>query len=190
MTGPFEGLPLHSFRCIMADPPWSFKTFSKKGLGKSAQSHYECMTLADIEALPVADLAHPEGCTLALWATFPMLPQALGVMSAWGFRYKSGEPWAKRSRGGKAWAFGTGYWFRNASELLLIGTRGKARPMVRNVRGLIVAPLREHSRKPVEARAQVEALTLGPRLELFARESAGDWASWGNQVDRFPRVEP
>ena len=183
-SGPFAGLNRHGYGVIMADPPWNFTTRSPKGHGKSPQRHYNCMPLADIMALPVADLAAPD-CACFMWATAPMLPHAVQTLSAWGFTFKSAGAWAKQSSTGQAWAFGTGYVFRNACEFFLLGTRGAPKAQSRSVRNLVVAPVREHSRKPDQARADLEALYPGPYLELFARTTMKGWRSWGNDTKRF-----
>ncbi len=181
---PFAGLVPASYGVIMADPPWAFRLFSDKGDRKSPQAHYRCMGLDAIKALPVRDLAAPD-CALLLWATWAMLPDAMATLAAWGFAYKTGEPWAKQSSTGRGWAFGTGYIFRNASEPLLVGTRGRPPVLSRGVRGLIVAPVREHSRKPDEVYTQAERLYPGPRVELFARQRRPGWDCWGNETDKF-----
>lgn len=176
ITGPFD--------LIMADPPWSFATYSKKGItAKGAGGQYATMGLDAIKALPVADLAAPD-CLLWLWATNPMLPQAIGVLEAWGFTFKTAGHWAKRTRHGKL-AFGTGYLLRCAGEPFLIGTRG-APKTARNVRSVIEGPVRQHSRKPEEAFAAAEQLIPGAhRLELFSRQTRPGWAVWGDQVTHF-----
>ena len=116
-----------------------------------------------------------------------MLPQAIGVMEAWGFAYKSAGAWAKQSSTGKAWQFGTGYCFRSAAEFYLLGTLGKPRQKARNVRNLIVAPVREHSRKPEQIYRDIEAMFDGPYLDLFARQSTPrqNWTYWGNETEKF-----
>ena len=185
MTWEFGSLPRGSFRVILCDPPWRFSLYSAKGERKSPQAHYDCMPLAEIQALPVLDLAHPEGCALVMWATAPMLTQAIQTMAAWGFTYKTMGVWGKQSSTGNALAFGAGYIFRSAAEPYLVGSRGKPRQLVRNVRNLIMAPVREHSRKPDEMRANIEKLWHGPYLELFAREAAPGWDRWGREMDKF-----
>ncbi|MDE1901480.1 MAG: DNA methyltransferase [Alphaproteobacteria bacterium] len=181
---PFSALkPLH-YGAILADPPWRFDVRSQKGEGKSPQRHYGCMTLSDIMALPVSQLARGD-CALIMWATAPMLPQAVDTMRAWGFAFKSAGAWAKQSKTGRAWAFGTGYCYRSAAEFFLLGTIGRPQQKARNVRNLIAAPIREHSRKPDQMRRDVEALFDGPYLELFAREAARGWDAWGNETEKF-----
>jgi N6-adenosine-specific RNA methylase IME4 len=185
---PFAGLPPGAFKVIIADPPWRFRTYSDQGLQKSPQTHYDCMDLDTIKALPVGALAHPDGCALALWATAPMLPQALEVMAAWGFTYKTGGAWAKQSRTGEKWAFGTGHILRSATEFWMIGTIGRPPVLVHNVRNLIVAPVREHSRKPDDLHVAMPRLFGGPCAELFARETRPGWAAWGNEATHFDAI--
>lgn len=170
---------------ILADPPWSFSLWSAKGAAKSAQAHYACLSADQISALPVRDMAAPD-CLLFLWATWPMLPVAMRAMEAWGFAYKTGGAWAKQSRSGRKWAFGTGYLFRGASEPFLIGTVGRPKQAVRDVRNLIVAPVREHSRKPDDAHRILERMFPDvPKAELFARQRREGWDVFGNEVDKF-----
>lgn len=182
---PFVLLTPGAYRVILCDPPWTFKTYSDKGLGKSPQAHYDCMDIEDIKALPVRSLAHPDGAVCVLWATAPMLPEAIATLAAWGFAYKSAGAWAKQSSTGRKWAFGPGYHFRSAAEFFLLGSIGKVEQKVKNVRNLIVAPVREHSRKPDRMYEMCEALWPGPRVELFARSQREGWGSWGDQVPTF-----
>lgn len=181
----FNRLTLGKYRLILADPPWTFRTFSEAGQEKSPQAHYGCMDERAIHALPVAPLAHPDGCILVLWGTAPMIEQAHRTMAAWGFTYKTMGAWAKLSKTGNKWAFGTGFLLRSAAEFWLIGTRGKPPRGALNVRNLIAAPVREHSRKPEEMREVCEQLSSGPYAELFARERAPGWDSWGNEIGKF-----
>jgi N6-adenosine-specific RNA methylase IME4 len=181
--------PYGGFRAIYADPPWSFTNYSPKGHAKGPHAQYRCADLADLKALPVEPLA-AQDAALFMWATFPMLPEALELIRAWGFAYKTGGPWAKRSSTGNKWAFGTGYIFRSAAELLLVGTRGKPTWLSKSERNLWVAPIREHSRKPDCVREMIERLAPGPRLELFARESVPGWVGWGDEVGKFGEAGP
>jgi N6-adenosine-specific RNA methylase IME4 len=171
---------------ILADPPWTFATYSRKGKGRSAEAHYDCMSLADIKALPVADWAAPD-CALFLWATDPSLPQALEVIEAWGFAYKTvAFTWAKTTKDGAGFPIGCGYWTRANPEQCLLATRGRPQRLSRAVPQLILAPRREHSRKPDEAYERIEALVPGPYLELFARAPRAGWYSWGYEVATGP----
>lgn len=184
MTWPFEPLRPLSFDLIMADPAWNFALRSAKGEAKSAQARYRCMPLAEIEALPVGNLARGDAI-LWLWATNPMLPQALRVIDAWGFRFVTAGAWVKTTASGKL-AFGTGYVLRSASEPFLIGKLG--RPVTgRAVRSAILAIAREHSRKPDDAYAAAEALAPGAlnRADLFSRETRPGWQAWGDETGKF-----
>jgi N6-adenosine-specific RNA methylase IME4 len=190
---PFKGLPRNSFAVIAADPPWHFKTWSETNQDRAISRHYDLMTLDDIGRLPVADLAAPD-CVLLLWCVNPMLPQAIATMESWGFQYKSvGFCWAKTTRR-TAWSWapnyhmGLGYWTRANIELCLLGVRGKPKRVDRGVRQLIVAPLREHSRKPEEFYESTERLAAGPYLELFSRTERAGWSTWGNEAGKFNEV--
>jgi N6-adenosine-specific RNA methylase IME4 len=185
---PFTGLRPGAYGTILADPPWRFKLRSEKNLTKSPQGQYACMDLPAIAALPVTALCQPNAC-LVMWATAPMLPQAFTLMTAWGFTYKSAGAWAKQSSTGKSWAFGTGYCYRSATEFFLLGTRGKPKLRSRSIRNLIVAPVREHSRKPDQMHADVEALCPGPYAELFARQTRPGWDCWGNETEKFRELD-
>jgi N6-adenosine-specific RNA methylase IME4 len=146
------------------------------------------MSLADIKALPVGELAARD-CALLLWATDPMLTQALDVMAAWGFRYKTvGFYWTKTNKDGSPFT-GCGYWTRANPEQCLLGTRGNPKRQAKDVRRWIVAPRREHSRKPDEVYTRVERLLPGPYCDLFSRERRAGWDSFGNQVDKFTAQE-
>lgn len=189
-------LPPGPFDLIMADPPWHFDVRSAKGDAKSPQAKYSTLSLADISDLPVARVAATD-CLLWLWACNPLLPQALGVLQAWGFTFKTAGTWLKRGSGGGV-AFGTGYILRSANEPFLIGTRGSPR-CTRATRGAVVTGptlartgftieglRREHSRKPDEGYAAAEALMPGARrLDLFSRETRPGWTGWGLEAGKF-----
>jgi len=181
--------PPGGFNLIMADPPWRFKVYSKEtGLKKSPQNHYDCMTLDDIAVMPVETLA-ADDCVLWLWATNPMLPQAIDVLQRWGFEFKTAGTWSKRNPATNKPAFGTGYILRCASEPFLIGTRGNPKTS-RTVRTLIEGKRREHSRKPDEAfDAAVQLMPEARRLELFSRQSRPGWATWGHEAAKFDEVD-
>ncbi|RDE04660.1 MT-A70 family methyltransferase [Sphingomonas aracearum] len=181
---PFEGLRPHHYGLILADPPWRFFNHSAKGEAKNPVAHYGCMTIEQLAQLPVARLAAPD-CALVMWATAPLLDRAIELLKAWGFTFKSAGAWAKQSKTGEKWTFGTGYVFRSAAEFYLVGTIGKPRVLSRSIRNLIAAPVREHSRKPDQLHADLEQLYAGPRAELFARQRRAGWDVWGNQIDKF-----
>lgn len=185
---PFGEMRPLSFDFIMADPPWSFDNFSEKGEAKNAKAQYDCMDLASIKALPVGDLAARD-CVLWLWATNPMLPEAIETLRAWGFTFKTAGHWSKRTLHGKQ-AFGTGYILRCAGEPFLIGTMGKP-VCARTVRSVIEGPVREHSRKPDEAYEAAERLCpqVMRRADLFSRQTRAGWTSWGNEVEKFETAD-
>lgn len=185
---PFGDLPLMHYRCVLADPPWSFSAGGDRG----AREHYDTMSAAEVAALPVGNLCAGD-CALFLWVTNPLLPRGLDVMAAWGFEFKTvAFTWAKTRRkhdtaeiGPADWHMGMGFWTRANTEVCLLGTRGKPQRIDAGVRQLVVAPLREHSRKPPQVHEGIERLVAGPRLELFAREKRQNWAAWGLEVDKF-----
>ena len=179
----FTDIPLGRYSAIMADPPWRFATFSEKGRGKSAERHYQTMTLDAVKHLGVERIAAAD-CMLWLWATAPMLPQALEVVAAWGFTYKTSGVWVKTTRGG-APAFGTGYILRSAHEPFIIATRGKPPVCSRSVRSVVMDQRRAHSQKPDSARVMFERMTVPERIELFARTTPEDWDVFGNETDHF-----
>ena len=116
---PFGDLPMFHYGVILADPPWYFRNYSAKGEEKNPVAHYDCMDAASLAALPVNQLAAPD-CAMLMWATAPMLPEAITLLKAWGFTFKSAGAWAKQSSTGEKWAFGTGYCFRSAAEFFLL----------------------------------------------------------------------
>ena len=180
----------HYFNIIYADPPWQFKLLRPFGPLRQGQSYdtqrmlpYPSMSTEEISAIPVAPICDPD-CVLFLWATYPMLPDALKVISAWGFEFKTvGFTWVKRTRRDRTFHFGMGYWTRSNPELCLLATRGRPHRISKRVANLVISPLREHSRKPDEVRERIVELCGDlPRAELFAREKAPGWCAWGNEV--------
>jgi N6-adenosine-specific RNA methylase IME4 len=173
-------------RTILADPPWQFVNRT----GKIAPEHgrltrYPTMKLDEIAALPVASIAAPTA-HLYLWCPNALLPEGLAVMKAWGFAYKSNIVWHKVRKDGGSDGRGVGFYFRNVTELMLFGVRGKnARTLAPGRRqvNLLATRKREHSRKPDEQYAIIEACSPGPFLELFARGTRKGWATLGNQAD-------
>ncbi len=148
-----------------------------------AEKHYPTMGIEEICALPVAELAAKDSA-LFLWATFPMLPQALRVIRAWGFSYKSvAFVWLKQNRKSQSWFYGLGFWTRANAEVCLLATRGHPKRQDNSIHQLIVSPIEAHSKKPDEARDKIVRL-MGPlpRVELFARQSPPGWDVWGNEV--------
>jgi N6-adenosine-specific RNA methylase IME4 len=142
------------------------------------------MNLSDLFLL-AAEVPKADDCALFMWAIDPMLPQALDVIQAWGFKYKTvAFTWAKINKSGKD-PIGGGYWTRANPEMCLLATRGKPKRLNADVRQLIMAPRREHSRKPDEIYGRIERLVAGPYLEMFARQTRPGWDSWGDEVGKF-----
>lgn len=185
MIWPFDDLPLFHYHVILADPPWPFENYSAKGESRNPNNHYDTMAIEQIAALPVGHLASKQ-CALFMWVTDPLLDAAMGVMRAWGFRYATvAFTWAKRTPRDTGWHMGTGYYTRANPEMCLLGMNGRMQVRARDVRQLVVEPVREHSRKPDRVRADIERLFPGPRVELFARSSAPGWDSWGAETAKF-----
>ena len=176
------------FRTVLADPPWRFQNQT----GKVAPEHrrlnrYGAMTLSDIMDLPV-EQAIDEVAHLYLWVPNALLPEGLRMLQAWGFEYKTNLVWHKVRKDGEPDGRGVGFYFRNTTELILFGVRGKsARTLAPGRRqvNIIKSVKREHSRKPDEAYDLIEACSPGPYLELFARGPRPGWTSWGNQADEY-----
>ena len=179
------------FGAILADPPWQFQNRT----GKVAPEHkrlnrYNTLTLDEIKQLPVVDAA-AEVSHLYLWVPNALLPDGLAVMAAWGFQYKSNLVWHKIRKDGGSDGRGVGFYFRNVTELILFGIRGKnARTLApgRSQVNFLATRKREHSRKPDEQYKLIESCSPGPFLELFARGERPGWVTWGNQADEtyFP----
>jgi N6-adenosine-specific RNA methylase IME4 len=174
------------FSTILADPPWRFQNST----GKIAPEHkrlsrYSTMTLNDIRDLPIKEIA-AEIAHLYLWVPNALLPEGLSVMQAWGFTYKSNLIWHKVRKDGGSDGRGVGFYFRNVTEIILFGVRGRnARtlPPGRSQVNMLQTRKREHSRKPDEQYALIEACSPGPRIELFARGERNGWVVWGDQAD-------
>ncbi|MDE6021089.1 MAG: S-adenosylmethionine-binding protein [Ruminococcus sp.] len=174
------------YKTIYADPPWQFQNRT----GKVAPEHkrlsrYSTMTLEEIKALPVSEIAD-EKSHLYLWVPNALLPEGLEVMKAWGFEYKTNLIWEKVRKDGEPDGRGVGFYFRNVTEVLLFGIKGTKNRTLQPGRSqvnLLRTMKREHSRKPDEFVSLIEACSLGPRLELFARGNREGWDMWGNQAD-------
>jgi len=176
-----------TYGTILADPPWQFQNRT----GKVAPEHkrllrYPTLTLQEIKEIPVhvaaADLSH-----LYLWVPNALLKEGLEVMEAWGFTYKTNLVWHKIRKDGGPDGRGVGFYFRNTTELVLFGIRGKLRtlhPGRRQV-NILKTRKREHSRKPDELYPLIEECSPGPFLELFARGKRPNWDQWGNQADEY-----
>lgn len=201
MSDPFKDLPQKHFGAILADPPWRFETWNNaqvvqkrgsKSTYKAASAHYKTMKLEELAALPVANLAE-DNCVLFLWSCWPTLTDAIALVETWGFKYKTcAFDWMK-AHAGQIEMFrddfdalmGMGYWTRANSEPCLLATRGRPKRINADVRQGIIAPRREHSRKPDEIHGRIERLVAGPYLELFARQERPGWTVWGNETKKF-----
>lgn len=185
----FSGVDAMSkqYGVILADPPWDYDIAHRNG---AAAKHYHTMTLDDMRSIPVASMAATDS-VLIMWATWPKLQEAcLPLLAAWGFEYVTGLPWVKIAsipqvdlfdelRIKPAW--GTGYWFRGATEPILVGKRGNARPPDQDWAGILCERM-QHSRKPENLHHYAMSLP-GPYLELFARRPYPGWDVWGNEVE-------
>jgi len=197
-SGPLAGLKRGHYGVIYADVPWTFATRSDKGRGRSPDQHYDVMSLDEIKALPVADLAAKD-CVLFFWVIDTHLAMALDVIKAWGFEYKTRAfVWAKLNQkyhdytpekqaayGDSAWKMGNGFWTRANPEDCWLATRGKPKRKSAAVRRLVVSPLRQHSRKPDEVKERIEKLVDGPYVELFSRTNRPGWDAMGNEAGKF-----
>lgn len=196
---PFQSLKQKAYGCVCADPPWYFRTRTAEVSDRDPRNHYPVMSLQDIIDLPVAEIVLPDA-HLFMWVTGPFLDRAFDVMKAWGFRYSGvAFTWVKLKRAhdprqlrvlSTAEAdlhLGLGYTTRKNAELCLLGRRGSPKRMDSNVREIILAPVREHSRKPDQFRQRVSSYVGADCkvVELFARETHPGWDAWGNEVGKF-----
>ncbi len=192
MDSVFSALGDQRFGTILIDPPWRFLNRT----GKVAPEHrrlrrYRTMSFEDIAALPVDSIALPKS-HLYMWCPNALLPEALAIMKAWGFTYKTNLVWYKVRKDGGPDGRGVGFYFRNVTELLLFGTKGKVRTLKpgRTQVNLLMTRKQEHSRKPDETYDIIRACSPGPYVELFARQRVPGWEPWGDQVDSYETVRP
>lgn len=174
------------YGAILADPPWSFKTWSGKygTPHRSAADHYKTAETTSLAEIPVSDWCAAD-CALFMWVVDSHLPDAIDLARAWGFKYKTRAfTWRKLTKSG-ATKIGMGYWTRKQTEICLLFTRGKPRRLDKGVREIIDSARREHSRKPDEQYARIERLVVGPYLELFARQRWPGWDAWGDEVGKL-----
>ena len=173
------------YNIIYADPPWKYNSRANKKtkFGGGCGGHYNLMTMNEIEKLPIPQIA-ADNCVLFLWTTFPYLDDQIKLFEKWGFDYKTlGFSWIKTNpKNGKPF-FGVGYYAKSNCEICLMGIKGKMKPASNKVSSCIIAPRREHSRKPDEVRERIVQLFGDiPRIELFARQTFDGWDCWGNEV--------
>lgn len=180
--------PNKKYQVIYADPPWSIQTTSQVPSGRPSSRPYTAMRQIDIFDLPVSEIADKDA-VLFLWATSPLMPEALFTMKQWGFEYKSiAFTWVKRNKKNNSWFWGMGWWTRSNPEFCLLGTRGSPKRVAADVHSVIDSPIGDHSVKPPETRARIMKLCgLDKKyIELFARSRPIGWDAWGNEVDSKP----
>jgi N6-adenosine-specific RNA methylase IME4 len=196
---PFIGLWRGYYGAIAVDPASHFSSYTaiqsqNPSSRRDNERHYRTMSFAELAALPVKKLAASSGCHLFVWTSGPFLPQALKLIEAWGFKYSTRAfTWLKTRRSWKSgdlltesdFPVGLGLTVRHQTEIVLLARRGNCRRQRKDVRELILAPRREHSRKPDEFYRRVEAYCEGPYADLFARESRPNWDVYGDEVDKF-----
>lgn len=177
---------MKKYQIIYADPPWSYKVWSKKtGLGRSAERHYKTMDKKQIQNLQIEKICE-KNCILFLWVIAPCLVEGIELIEKWGFEYKTiAFTWVKRNKKTPSWFWGMGYYTRANTELCLLATKGKVlKRQSKSVHQVIDTPIKRHSQKPDEVRKRIVQL-MGdiPRIELFAREKTEGWDVWGNEVE-------
>lgn len=176
----FSNIVRGVYGCIYVDPPWVYRDQCNAGK-RGAVHKYTLTDDATLQAMPVQSLAGPD-CVCLMWATMPKLPEALALMSAWGFEYKTvAFTWVKRNKRAPSWFWGMGRWTRANAEIVLLGTRGKPSRVSAAVHSVIDSPIGPHSRKPQEVRDRIDIL-LGDilKIELFARGACDGWDQFGN----------
>lgn len=172
---------MKKYAALLVDPPWRYE---QKRLQGAAEKHYKTMSADELCALPVGELADDD-CVLFLWATFPMLPEALRVAAAWGFRFKTTAfLWLKKNKKADSFFYGLGFWTRGNAEVCLLATKGRPKRQSKSVSQLIISPVEAHSKKPDIVRDKiVELMGDVPRIELFARERVLGWDALGGEID-------
>ena len=208
MSDVFDGLPRNHFGAILADPPWHFQTYSRGRIGGVNNTNpipvftpcrapdYRTMDAEEIFSLPIKDFASDDS-VLFLWICWPNLKVSLEAIEKWGFIYKTcAFSWMKADNRQPHFFqeelkadMKLGYWTRANSEVCLLATRGRPKRLNADVRQGIIAPAREHSRKPDGIHERIERLVAGPYLELFARQKREGWTTWGNELEKFPEVK-
>ncbi len=172
---------IKQYNIIYADPPWQYK---QRGLSGSAEKHYPTLNMQQLCSLPVQSITASD-CILFLWATFPMLQEALQLISAWGFTYKTvAFVWVKQNKVSPTWYWGMGFWTRSNTEICLLAIKGHPQRKARNIHQLVITPVEQHSKKPdVVYKKIIELMGDLPRIELFARQKKDGWDTWGNEIE-------
>ncbi len=181
------------YKIIYADPPWKFKNYSDKWHkdrqeSRWVENEYNCMTFEDMCKMPIKEMCEKDAVCF-MWVTFPKLKEGLALLEAWGFEYKTNAfTWIKKNKKNTKTNFwGMGFYTRANAEICILGTKGKVLPRLSHgVHSVIESPIREHSRKPDEARNKIiELFGELPRIELFSRTKTEGWDVWGNQTEKF-----
>ena len=176
-------LPAKKYNIIYADPPWGYKN---KATRAAAEKHYGTMTIEELKGMGIGKEGGiaADDCVLFMWATFPMLNEALELIEAWGFKYKTlAFNWVKQNKSGQGIFWGLGNWTRSNSEICLLAVKGKPKRISARVHSVLLSPIQRHSQKPAEIRERiVELMGDLPRIELFARSGAEGWDVWGNEA--------
>lgn len=186
MTDPLKALPKR-YGSILIDPPWRFSNRTGKvGPEHKRLRRYDTMSFDDIAALPISEITLPKS-HLYLWSPNALLPEALHIMRAWGFTYKTNIVWYKVRKDGGPDGRGVGFYFRNVTELLLFGIRGKIRTLApgRSQVNIVITRKREHSRKPDSVYDLIQRCSPGPYCEMFSRQRMPEWDQWGDEVDTY-----
>jgi len=167
--------PDKKYNCILADPPWSYNDRSGRNHEHGASEKYNTMSLDDICNMDINSISEDD-CCLFMWATSPLLPEAVKVMESWGFTYKASFFWEKTG------LLGMGQWFRNQVEICMVGVKGNVKAFSYQKPNIIKAKAKGHSKKPKEFYSIIENIGFESKIELFARERRQGWDAWGNQL--------
>ena len=175
---------MKKYNVIYADPPWSYSVTKQTIPSRSSVKPYVPMRYVDILEIPVHKVIDDD-CVLFLWATMPMLPEALHLIKAWGFEYKTvAFTWVKKAKTKEGWFWGMGSWTRSNGELCLLATKGNPKSVSHSVHSVIDSPVAKHSKKPDETRDRIVTLCGDVnRLEMFSRDKTDGWDVWGNELD-------
>ena len=176
---------MKKYQIIYADPPWNYTATSNKIPCRAKDGQpYNAMRMIDIYGLNVNDITD-KNCVLFLWATAPLLPEALYLIKCWGFDYKTvGFTWVKKNKKADSWFWGMGSWTRSNPEFCLLATKGNPKSNSHSIHSIIYSKIMQHSIKPVEVYEKIITLCGDlPRIELFARQKTEGWDVWGNEVE-------
>ena len=175
---------MKKYKTILADPPWSIQTTSQVPSGRPNTRPYVAMRQCEIYDLPVSDISDKD-CVCFLWATSPLLPEALYTLKSWGFEFKTvAFTWVKKNKKSDSWFWGMGWWTRSNPEYCLLGMKGRPKRLSAKVHSVIDSRIEQHSKKPDIVRDKIVELCGDiPRIELFARKKTDGWDVWGNEVD-------